>query len=139
MTKTTNYEISKKLAEVGFKAQAEKCWAKIRHSVSSEFNLVNLDFAVPQNCDVWILSYDLEILLNALPSEIKGIEGECWFNIYFKMNKNGLWYENLCNCDSDQSCPVESYCDIEKLENESLADTAGRFIILLHEKNLIKF
>jgi len=139
MTKTTNYEISKKLAEIGFKAKAEKCWAKIRHSVLSEIDLVNLDFTVPQHCDEWVLSYDLETLLDALSSEIKGIKGECRYNIYFKMNKDGLWYENSCYCDSDQSCPVESYCHIEIKNNESLADTAGRMIILLHEKNLIKF
>jgi hypothetical protein len=140
MTKTTNYEISKKLAEIGFKANAEKCWAKIRHSVLSEFDLVNLDFTVPQHCDEWVLSYDLETLLDALPSEIE-IEnwgGWKYYNIYFKMNKNGLWYENLCNCDSS-ACPVEKYHYMEIIENESLADTAGRLIILLESKNLIEF
>jgi len=101
MTKTTNYEISKKLAEIGFKAKAEKCWAKIRHSVLSEIDLVNLDFTVPQHCDEWVLSYDLETLLDALPEII---------NIGLSRNKN-----------------------------ESLADNAGRLLILLHEKNLIKF
>ena len=107
MIKTTNYEISKKLKEIGFKAEAEKCWAKIRNSVLSEFHLVNLDYAVPQNCDEWVLSYDLETLLDALPPSI----------INYNYDPYGF----------------------NKEENESLADTAGRLIIWLHEKNLIKF
>jgi hypothetical protein len=72
---------------------------------------------------------DLETLLDALPQEREGFGGDA----YFKMNKNGLWYERSWNC------PLEINYYIEKLENESLADTAGRMIILLHEKNLIKF
>jgi adenosylmethionine-8-amino-7-oxononanoate aminotransferase len=42
MTKTTNFEISKKLAEIGFKKEAEKCWAKIRHSVSVDLAIETL-------------------------------------------------------------------------------------------------
>jgi hypothetical protein len=140
MTKTTNYEISKKLEEIGFKADAEKCWAKIRHyclgywsTVSSEFVLVNLDFQVPQNCDEWVLSYDLEILLDALPSEIEYFGNDA----YFRMSKDQFWYEEFCNCPFD--CPVKRHYNIKIKENESLADTAGRLIILLHENNLIKF
>jgi len=124
MTKTTNFEISKKLAEIGFKAQAEKCWAKIRHSVSSEFNLVNLDFAVPQNCDVWILSYDLEILLNALPEKIKvGIDRTPQSKLYF----DKISFGNI------------NFFIGRTQENESLADILGRFIIFLHENYSIKF
>lgn len=133
MTKTTNYEISKKLLEIGFKAKAEKCWAKIRHSISSEFNLVNLDFAVPQNCDEWVLSYDLETLLDALPPKV-GSYG------YFLM---GIRKENPLmpfaigyNLADDENYGM-LYCD--KLQDESLADVAGRLLIILHEKNLIKF
>lgn len=126
MTKTTNYEISKKLAEIGFKAKAEKCWAKIRHSVLSEIDLVNLDFTVPQNCDEWVLSYDLEILIDALPDLILG---ENKYKENYRLTYNsvlGFFYPNLEK-------------GFYKKENESLADTAGRLIILLHEKNLIKF
>lgn len=125
--KTTNFEISKKLEEIGFSRQAFWVWT-------------SKDCCCPYETYLdGFRAYDLETLLEALPSEIKGIKGECWYNIYFKMNKDGLWYENSCYCDSDQSCPVESYCHIEIKNNESLADTAGRLIILLHEKNLIKF
>jgi hypothetical protein len=141
MTKTTNFEISKKLAEIGFKAKAEKCWAKIRHSVSSEFYLVSLDFAVPQNCDVWILSYDLETLLNALPRNISVME-EIYptdFNLNIDLNENvqTISYIEEGTYRSLQEHHPEAF--IVATQNESLADTAGRLIILLHEKNLIKF
>jgi hypothetical protein len=126
MSKTTNFETSKKLSEIGFKAKAEKCWAKIRHSVLSEFDLVNLDFTVPQHCDEWVLSYDLETLLDALPDLILG---ENKYKENYRLTYNsvlGFFYPNLEK-------------GFYKKENESLADTAGRLIILLHEKNLIKF
>jgi hypothetical protein len=142
MTKTTNYEISKKLAEIGFRAQCSYFYFHSDNNDCEASSLEKYGFDKINECDIedeYYPAYDLETLLNALPSKIKGIEGECWFNIHFRMNKDGLWYENLCNCDSDQSCPVESYCHIEIKNNESLADTAGRMLILLHEKNLIKF
>jgi hypothetical protein len=130
MTKTTNYEISKKLAEIGFRTETEKCWAKIRHSVSSEFNLVNLDFQVPHHCDEWVLSYDLETLLDALPEKIKvGIDRTSQSKFYF--DKISFGYAK------EPKIEFQFYCRIQ--ENESLADTAGRLIILLHENNLIKF
>jgi hypothetical protein len=137
MTKTTNYEISKKLAEIGFNKETNFYFTEIApDKFEAQYYTNNKEYLL-------LKSYDLETLLDALPSKIKGIEGECWFNIHFRMNKHGLWYENLCNCDSDQSCPVESYCHIEIKENESLADIAGKMLILLlillHEKNLIKF
>jgi hypothetical protein len=138
MTKTTNYEISKKLAEIGFKAEAEKCWAKIRHSVSSEFNLVNLDFAVPQNCDEWVLSYDLETLL------------EFAFNISdFKIYYNHVFIADYWN-DGKYEVIDELLVDRErsfksvngKVIREykyNYAEIVAKLIILLHEKNLIKF
>ena len=36
--KTTNFEISKKLAEIGFKANTDKCWAKITNSKGEVYN-----------------------------------------------------------------------------------------------------
>jgi hypothetical protein len=141
MTKTTNYEISKKLAEIGFKAEAEKCWAKIRHSVSSEFNLVNLDFAVPQNCDEWVLSYDLETLLNALPSSIK-YKNEynviLYYEFFLQNDKLGYYYE-YGEYGNDYHMG-DGIFEFSKLSlDESLADIAGRMLILLHEEKLIKF
>ena len=141
MTKTTNFEISKKLAEIGFKVKAEKCWAKIRHSVSSEFNLVNLNYAVPAHCDDWFLSYDLETLLDALPRNISVME-EIYptdFNLNIDLNENvqTISYIEEGTYRSLQEHHPEAF--IVATQNESLADTVGKMIILLHEKNLIKF
>jgi hypothetical protein len=128
MSKTTNFEISKKLAEIGFKAEAEKCWAKIRHSVSSEFVLVNLDFQVPQNCDEWVLSYDLEILIDALPKKLKKYgELGTLFRSGFILGYNLQNFDDLSQLLQYQR------------QGESLADTAGLLIIWLYEENLIKF
>jgi hypothetical protein len=128
MIKTTNYEISKKLAEIGFKANAEKCWAKIRHSILSEFNLVNLDFQVPQNCDEWVLSYDLETLLDALPKKLKKYgELGTLFRSGFILGYNLQNFDDLSQLLQYQR------------QGESLADTAGLLIIWLYEENLIKF
>jgi hypothetical protein len=135
MTKTTNFEISKKLSEIGFNEETNFYYRK-----NDKELFINTPPDLKDSEKFFLKSYDLEILLDALPSEIE-IEnwgGWKYYNIYFKMNKNGFWYENLCNCDSS-ACPVEKYHYMEIIENESLADTAGRLIILLHEKNLIKF
>ena len=84
---------------------------------------------------------DLESLLAVLPFQIK-TEGQY---VYFEMNQFGIQYKNGCflvevsYCDSAQNCPVDTYFYTEVLKNETLTDTAGRMIILLYEKNLIKF
>ena len=90
---------------------------------------VKLTFTAP--------AYDLETILDALPSVIEK-EGS-GNNIYFKMNKNRVWYENSCNCDSSEYCPVNIYYRIDRQKNESLADTAGRLLIQLFEAGIINF
>jgi hypothetical protein len=144
MIKTTNYEISKKLAEIGFKAKAEKCWAKIKHSVQhpslSEFNLVNLDFAVPQNCDEWVLSHDLETLLDALPKAFDVMQEiyPTGFHLNIDLNENAQTFSYI----EDGLLSLQEHHEeafVVKTQEESLADVAGRMIIALHKKNLIKF
>jgi hypothetical protein len=126
MTKTTNFEISKKLAEIGFKAKTvtEKCWVKPRMSTYDYFTLTNFYFQVPAYYDDWFPSYDLETLLNALPEKIKvGIDRTPQSKLYF----DKISFGNI------------NFFINRTQENESLADILGRFIIYLHEKNLIKF
>jgi hypothetical protein len=103
MSKTTNYEISKKLAEIGFKAETST-------SISM---LETKDYS----------SYDLETLLDALPEKTEII-------IHQLINKRGFYLDYGLRGD-------EIFVEIKN--NESLADNAGRLLILLHEKNLIKF
>ena len=128
--KTTSYEISKKLKEAGFEADADYYWVEGIICVNA---YVFSDYMTggKKLCN----SYDLETLLDALPSVI---ERKGWGNdIYFKMNKNGFCYENSCSCDSSEYCPLETYYHIDRQKNESLADTAGKMWLLLKEKGMV--
>jgi hypothetical protein len=80
---------------------------------------------------------DLETLLDAIPKKITNKYGkEFTLEISFGVS-NWISYID----ENDYIFLSENYIDgqMESEENESLVDTAGRFIILLHEKNLIKF
>ena len=114
MTKTTSYEISKKLKEAGFEADADYYWVEGIICVNA---YVFSDYMTggKKLCN----SYDLETLLDALKQTRKrimivGISDNWEINFDYEFNKYSQ-------------------------ENESLADTAGRLLLLLHEKNLIKF
>ena len=100
-------------------------------------NLTNLEISKKLKKIGFDASYDLETLIEALPSVIK-IEGS-GNNIYFKINKNRVWYENSCNCDSSEYCPVKTYYYIDRQKNEPLADTAGKMLIKLHKAGIINF
>jgi hypothetical protein len=105
MTKTTNYEISKKLAEIGFSRQPFWVWTSKDCCCPYETHLDGFR------------AYDLETLLDVLPDTIGGC---------LMIHKEGMYYQ-------------ESMVEVAKLENESLADTAGRMIIELYNNNLINF
>jgi hypothetical protein len=124
MTKTTNYEISKKLAEIGFDKETNFYFTEIApDKFKAEYYSNNNKYFL-------LKSYDLEILINALPEKIKvGIDRTPQSKFYF--DKISFGYAK------EPKIEFQFYCRIQ--ENESLADTAGRMIILLHEKNLIKF
>jgi len=116
MTKTTNYEISKKLAEIGFNQQTDFYWycyddgKRVRHIADAD-GKGNFK------------SYDLETLLDALPEKTEIINSQLTNKREFYL-VYGLRGSKI-------------YVKIKN--NESLADTAGRLIILLESKNLIKF
>jgi hypothetical protein len=139
MIKTTNYEISKKLAEIGFRAE---CSYFYFHSDNNNYEASSLEafgYDEISDCDIedkYYPAYDLEILLNALPDDIK-YKNEYYY--YFLWgNTLGYYYENSEYQDNYHM--GDGIFEFSKLSlNKSLADTAGRLIILLHEKNLIKF
>jgi len=106
MTKTTNYEISKKLAEIGFSRQPFWVWTSKDCCYPYETHLDGFR------------AYDLETLLDALPEINKQLPLICF---------SGISYLDPVNIG------------LSRNKNESLADNAGRLLILLHEKNLIKF
>ena len=119
MTKTTNYEISKKLAEIGFDKETNFYFTEIApDKFKAEYYSNNNKYFL-------LKSYDLETLIDALPSQF----GQSFLQITMLGNQALIGYEL-------QRIELSSLVDGK---NESLADTAGRMIILLHEKNLIKF
>ena len=148
--KTTNYEISKKLKEIGFNTSAEKCWAKIRLSKTQEFTLIPLTFDVFANCDEWFPSYDLETLLDALPDSITreyksnkdGTIKEFKENLVIEKNK--IWYRCY---DIETSDEANEYWREYGYEHnisiyhyyDSLTNLAGKMLIKLFEAGLIKF
>jgi hypothetical protein len=133
MTKTTNYEISKKLAEIGFRAE---CSYFYFHSDNNNYEASSLEafgYDKISDCDIedkYYPAYDLETLLDALPEKIKvGIDRTSQSKFYF--DKISFGYAK------EPKIEFQFYCRIQK--NESLADTAGRLIIELYNNNLIKF
>ena len=109
--KTTSYEISKKLKEAGFEAETEYYW----HAINDKIELHHVARAGLGD----VKAYDLETILDALRQTRKRIM------IVGKSDNWGINFDYEFNKYSQ--------------ENESLADTAGRLLLLLHEKNLIKF
>ena len=128
MTKTTNPEISKKLKEIGFKADYDYLWGE--NKITKEVVMLSSDY----DCYDYALnnneiapSYDLETLLDHI-------------------NKSFFFDLSNINYDYKMKFTLYDQKDNEKYtfeqnqkEDESLADTAGRLIIKLHERGLINF
>lgn len=116
--KTTNLEISKKLKEIGFKKESLYHWGKYNineNETKFELRLNTMENLMKAN--TFYLSYDLETILDSLRA--KG-------HISLFCGKGG-------------GINFDDIVFVYFLENESLADTAGRLIIKLHEKGLINF
>ena len=109
--KTTNFEISKKLKEAGFEADADYYWVEGIICVNA---YVFSDYMTggKKLCN----SYDLETLLDALP----------------KINK-----QEYLLCSGGIAYLNDDYISIGREKNESLADTAGKMWLLLKEKGLV--
>jgi hypothetical protein len=122
MSKTTNYEISKKLAEIGFDKETNFYFTEI---APDKFKA---EYYTNNNKYFFLKSYDLETLLDVLPKFIMGSDVSS--PEFLTLTKECFSYESYSTFD---------YIQVDLEPNESLADTAGRLLILLHEKNLIKF
>ena len=141
MTKTTSYQISKKLAEIGFKANTDKCWAKIKNSRLSEFEIMPFDFRVPQNCEQWFLSFDLETILEALPYGLD--QGNERYNLKMLPNISisytNKFFNHIYDYRDDFCCENGEVMACISKNKETMVDMAGRLLIKLYENNLIKF
>jgi hypothetical protein len=130
--RTTNYEISKKLWEINFKANFDYVWDDKDKLIKGE--QLNSQFygtkkgleEIIIKSQTWFPAYDLETILEALPDIIYSSDD-------FGLKKNEIGYYYF---DYDH---VAHGLYIEKEKDESLADTAARLLLLLVEKEIIKF
>lgn len=133
--KVTSYEISKKLAEIGFKTDHSYKWFAKGQAIKTgdwihpvnEDEIINLEAIsyIPKE-SINFPAYDLETILDALPEFLK-ING---FPHFLNLYKNSVGYGTFSNPDAIiQGRKVD----------ESLANVGGRLLILLHEKGLVSF
>lgn len=131
--KTTSFEVSKKLKEIGFKVTADYAYGNdgFKYVIGRFHDLVE---------EFYYNTYDLETILNELPKKIRYADKEAPMKYDrelefwdFQMDKKSLYYIR-----HDYDIEYIVLCH-EKQENESLADTAARLLILLESKNLVKF
>ena len=132
--KTTSYEISKKLAEIGFKAETEKAFDNKGTLISCHRKICILR-EKSRNPKIYGLpAYDLETILEALPKQhdffSRGI-GKYELRIWYHENNMFISYQNFDGFDK--------LLTLEQEKNEAVADIAARLLILLHEKGLINF
>jgi hypothetical protein len=130
--KVTGFLVSKKLAEIGFNKETNFYYRKTDREL-----FINTPPDLKNSEEFFTKSYDLEILLDVLPKKMTNKYGkEFTLEISFDVS-NWIYYIDK----NDYIFLSENYIhgQMESEKNESLADTVGRFIILLHEKNLIKF
>jgi len=129
--KTTSYEISKKLAEVGLSEQLGFC--DYYYNKYKQLKIIGQESYTddePEETMVDCFAYDLETILEALPKQIERGEGRSPTSSFI-FTKAGMGYA--------QKPQFEFREFLVCYENESLADTAARLLILLHNKGLINF
>jgi len=117
--KVTNYENSKRLAEIWFKAPHCGGW----------FAEGGFTFDISADFD-WA-AYDLETILEALPDSLNHLG----FETQLELTKDAIGYYAT---EGDEESGFAIAVEISKKENESLADCAARLLIMLFEKKLIE-
>lgn len=147
MTKTTSYEISKKLKETGFDAQSSFFWCRLDKDLIRIH--ISQSYCVPESFDK-IKAYDLETILDALPDSITR-EYKSKENGEVKEFKEKLIIEKKeirYSCDDIENADdanryfqeygyMQDIGVFKKFDENSLADTAGRMWLELKKKNLL--
>ena len=151
MTKTTSYEISKKLKEAGFEAETDYNFIKRNNQEVFLINIKELSgIEIMNEIGVFIESYDLETILDALPDSIireyksKNDSSVNKFKERLIIEKNEIRYscDDIENAD-DANRYYQEYGYMQdislfkKFNDNSLADTAGKMWLLLKEKEII--
>lgn len=130
--KKTNFEVSKKLKEIGFNVETEYYW----HDINGKTELHH----VAREGLGDYKSYDLETLLEALPKYVARNSDTCGEknSLQVCVASKQIYYE-------DNLGIYKGYRDLKQLfftttiDNESLADTAGRLLIKLFEAGIVNF
>ena len=151
MTKTTSYEISKQLKEAGFEAETDYNFIERNNQKVFLRNIKELtDIELMNEIGVFIKSYDLETLLDALPDSItreykSKEDGEVReFKERLIIEKNEIRYscDDIENAD-DANRYYQEYGYMQdisvfnKFNDNSLADMAGRMWLMLKDKGII--
>lgn len=131
--KVTNFELSKKLSEIGFKADSHLFYTKRKELWWNEKHGLNPEKEPEFLC----YAYDLETILEALPKNIiaDGSSDGADLEISFEYQEIGYQYDGAVTYFEDGNTEIK----IDFSENEPLVDTAAHLLILLFEKGLIKF
>lgn len=123
---TTNYLISKQLAEKGFSEQV----GFLDYYFNTDKELRHRDqenYLDGQNTEVDCFSYDLETILEALPKEIELEDGDYYFTMGGYYGGWRIAYQ----------VSVKAKYIFTTSKNESLADTAAKMWLKLKKDNLI--
>ena len=133
--KTTSYEISKKLKEAGFEAEADYNFIERNNQKAFLVNIKELSgIEIMNEIGVFIKAYDLETLIDALPAFIdhNNITYALW------VWNNGIgYYPNYDKYSGEGVYNMENSHIGYFLVDKSLADTAGKMWLLLKEKGLV--
>ena len=147
--KTTNYEISKKLKEIGFEAEANFYFDTRTYKAIPDEVFYKRTFN-KEEPEHYLPSYDLETLIDALPNSITreyksnkdGTIREFEENLV--IGKNKIWYR--CHDIETSDDANEFWREYEYQQDisiyrrdDSLANIAGKMLINLFEEGLIKF
>lgn len=149
--KTTNFEISKKLKEAGFEAEADYNFIERNNQKAFLVNIKELSgIEIMNEIGVFIKSYDLETIIDALPDSItrkykSKEDGEVReFRERLIIEKEEIRYscDDIENADDanrfyQEYGYMQDISIFKKFNDKSLADTAGKMWLLLKEKGVV--
>lgn len=121
--KTTNYKISKQLAEAGFRTETEFYWAKWHKEGESEIMTTNQE---TPNLFEAVPAYDLETILEALPKNIDIKNKTYGLRVHFSADIF-IGYQDFQGFHLEFNFMKES---------KSLADVAARLWLKLKKEGL---
>lgn len=134
--KTTNFEISKKLKEAGFEAESDYNFIERNNQKAFLINIKELSgIEIMNEIGVFIKSYDLETLIDALPKKIEFKEKEYCF--WMQWSSSSDCYIMGYVCGNLRATELEVWREDKNKNSESLADTAGKMWLLLKEKGVV--